>query len=689
MIKFLCSGRLGDFIHQLYSVKRICEERGEKAHIVVGGDEIGEAFNFSKPTPEAVEDLKDLLYSQDYIQEIEAYSGQDEASFDYFPARYRDCPLLWKSCWTSIHNHFFNLPSEYNYGPWLKVVPDPMMEGKIVIHRARKVNTQGYPDRCTDIIDWDHLIQNNDCVFIGFETWQYDLFVQEISPESISKLKFIVYDSILEFCRAIAGSKMFIGNQSSPLAMAQALDVLRLGELSNGDSVHYVGEEEYFPKMNWVSDSHSNWILGGISDKVNLKLSMKNKEQIDEEIEKLSPFKLIPMEDSNKTTKKPTLCLATVCKNEEKCIERLLESVHKFIDYWVIVDTGSTDRTCEIIEEYFKRKGIPGELHHDEWVSMGHNKTRMMAYAKGKTDYVIHIDADDYMVGHLEKEDLREGNNAFFLRVLRGGTEYKTWVVFDNSVSWRFIGVAHTLIKCVEIPNFQTLDLSEKPYHMVSVLSGGARSNDPEKYYKDALNLQKQFFDTLLDDPEDLNIRSVFYTAQSYLDCGRTEDALRWYRLYTKMSDVWIEEKFESHMRIAKCMMELGWDLNKIISQMTIAIEMFPDRAEPLYHLGKYCNNLRESDLAYKYLSEAMTKSLEDVQKKYVLFIDHYTYGSSLKDELSIACYWTGRYQEGYKHLMEILEAEDFSGHRERLLENKRHFQNMMGDSIHKIPTSN
>ena len=108
MIRFLCSGRLGDFIHQLYSVRRICEERGEKAHIVVGGDEIREASNFSKPTPEAVEDLKELLYLQDYIQEIEAYSGQDLNSFDYSPGKYDECPLLWKACWTAIHNEFFN-----------------------------------------------------------------------------------------------------------------------------------------------------------------------------------------------------------------------------------------------------------------------------------------------------------------------------------------------------------------------------------------------------------------------------------------------------------------------------------------------------------------------------------------------------------------------------------------------------
>lgn len=706
MIRFLCSGRLGDFIHQLYSVRRICEERGEKAHIVIGGDDIGEAMNFSKPIQDAVEDLKDLLYAQDYIQEVEAYSGQDEKLFDYFPCKYRNSSLLWKSCWTSIHNEFFNFYDNYHYTPWLKVDPDPKMNGKIVIHRARKVNPHGYPDRCTDIIDWNHLIQNNECVFIGFETWQYDLFIQEITPGSVAKLKFIVYDSILEFCRAIAGSKLFIGNQSSPLAMAQALDIPRLGELSNLDSVHYVGEEKYFPMMNWVSDVHTPWVIDGISEVADLKLNIFTNEPINLEFEdgkileyrSSLPFpsdkntsfsgaqwKGIPNqveEPTEKIIKKPTICLATVCKNEEKCIEKLLESVHELIDYWVIVDTGSTDRTCEIIEEYFKKKGIPGELHHDEWVSMGHNKTRMMEYAKGKSDYLIHVDADDYIMGTVKKEDLKQGYSAFFFSVHRGESKYKTWVVFDNSLTWKFTGAAHTFIKCVDNPNFQTLDLSEKPYYMVSEQTGGGRSIDPDKYYKDALLLQKQFFDTLLDDPDELNTRSVFYTAQSYFDCGRMEDSLRWYRLYTKMSDdcplMWIEEKFESHMRIAICMMYLKWDLNKIIAQMSIAIEMFKDRAEPLFHLGRYCNNIKEFNLAYRYLSQAKNKSLEEVQKKYILFVDIGKYGDFVKDELSVACYWTARYKEGYKILMEIIESKNPNLDFSRILENKKHFENMM-----------
>ena len=106
---------------------------------------------------------------------------------------------------------------------------------------------------------------------------------------------------------------------------------------------------------------------------------------------------------------------------------------------------------------------------------------------------------------------------------------------------------------------------------------------------------------------------------------------------------------------------------------------MFPDRAEPLYHLGIYCNNAKEFDRAYKYLSQAKDKSLEEVQKKYSLFVDIHTYGDFVKDELSVACYWTGRYREGYKYLTEIIEAKNPNLDMGRILENEKHFQNMMG----------
>ena len=48
-----------------------------------------------------------------------------------------------------------------------------------------------------------------------------------------------------------------------------------------------------------------------------------------------------------------------------------IDSVYKIIDYWVIVDTGSTDNTKEIIKNYFNDKNISGELHEKKFVNFG------------------------------------------------------------------------------------------------------------------------------------------------------------------------------------------------------------------------------------------------------------------------------------------------------------------------------
>ena len=40
-----------------------------------------------------------------------------------------------------------------------------------------------------------------------------------------------------------------------------------------------------------------------------------------------------------------------IVKNESAVIKRCLDSVKEIIDYWVIIDTGSTDDTKEIIQD--------------------------------------------------------------------------------------------------------------------------------------------------------------------------------------------------------------------------------------------------------------------------------------------------------------------------------------------------
>lgn len=92
--------------------------------------------------------------------------------------------------------------------------------------------------------------------------------------------------------------------------------------------------------------------------------------------------------------------------------------------------------------------------------------------------------------------------------------------------------------------------------------------------------------------------------------------------------------------------------------------------------MGKYLNDVNKNELAYEYLKQAESCNYEEVTKKYILFINKFNYGKYIKDELSVSCYWTNRGEEGYKILLDILFDVDFNEHRERLLQNKKHYQN-------------
>ncbi len=422
----------------------------------------------------------------------------------------------------------------------------------------------------------------------------------------------------------------------------------------------------------------------GVS-RISLALYYYTKENPDTDENNVTSavWKDVPSETKQITPTKvikdgPTMCFATMCKNEEHCIQNTLESVYKHIDYWVICDTGSTDRTCEIVKNFFEEKGIPGELHVDEWVGFDHNKSLMMERAKDKTDYVLHLDADDLLINGLDfgKNDI--GDDAYFMNVTRGTLKWMALIIFNNRLTWKFCGVAHTTIKCKEKESFTTKDISNRNSY-VSGEGIGSRAFDPKKFLYDAEKLKKQFFDTLLSDPDDLNSRSAFYTGQSYQDYGMLEEAIKWYRLYTKLDVTWFEEIFECNMRIAYCMMKLNYKLSDIESQMSLAINIEPDRAEPYHFMGKHCNEIGEYEKAYNYLRAAKSRDYKSVKEKYRLFIQETMYGIYNNDELSVACFWSDRFDEGYKYLLEILNDERFSSSKDRLLTNQKHFQDRMG----------
>ena len=57
-------------------------------------------------------------------------------------------------------------------------------------------------------------------------------------------------------------------------------------------------------------------------------------------------------------------------QNESRIMERCLNATKSIVDFVSICDTGSTDNTPEIIENWCKENEIPGTVHHEPFKTL-------------------------------------------------------------------------------------------------------------------------------------------------------------------------------------------------------------------------------------------------------------------------------------------------------------------------------
>jgi glycosyltransferase involved in cell wall biosynthesis len=89
-----------------------------------------------------------------------------------------------------------------------------------------------------------------------------------------------------------------------------------------------------------------------------------------------------------------------ICKNEEACIGKCLSSLEGLAEI-VVVDSGSTDGTLAIVED-FSRRGSPIRLIHQPW--LGYARQKQFALDQASSPWVLSIDADEWLDDDLRTE---------------------------------------------------------------------------------------------------------------------------------------------------------------------------------------------------------------------------------------------------------------------------------------------
>jgi glycosyltransferase involved in cell wall biosynthesis len=337
--------------------------------------------------------------------------------------------------------------------------------------------------------------------------------------------------------------------------------------------------------------------------------------------------------------KRKKIVLSMIVKNETHIIKECFDSLYKYIDYWVICDTGSTDGTQELIKNYFAEKGIPGELHQHEWQDFATNRTAALNLCNGKGDYAWMIDADDYLVGDIQFPHHLDFD-GYSIRIKRGTFEWWRNQIFRTGIGWCYEGVLHEYAHC---PNKRDLSLAKLDYlgyHVEARTEGGARNKGitpTEKYSKDAIVLEK----ALEKDP--LNSRYQFYLAQSYFDSQQWEKSFDAYDKRAKMGG-WEEEVYYSLFRMAiiAMMQQKPWE--QVLNLFLGAYNFRPCRAEPLYHISRIYRLNGYPRIGYIYAKAGLAIP----QPKYdILFISQDTYDWLLLDELASTAYYVHQFEEG------------------------------------------
>ncbi len=85
------------------------------------------------------------------------------------------------------------------------------------------------------------------------------------------------------------------------------------------------------------------------------------------------------------------LALCMIVRDEEKVMQRVLESAAPGFDEVVVVDTGSRDRTCEIAASFPRTTVIDFEWRDD------FSEARNFAFERSRSEWMMWMDADDLL----------------------------------------------------------------------------------------------------------------------------------------------------------------------------------------------------------------------------------------------------------------------------------------------------
>ena len=363
------------------------------------------------------------------------------------------------------------------------------------------------------------------------------------------------------------------------------------------------------------------------------------------------------------------LILTQIMKNEAHVAERMLNSIKSIVDGIVVIDTGSTDDSVNLVRSWGEKNSIETYVFERSFDNFENSRNFSFEKARevflgkndGHTYYNFWLDFDEQIVVDSKFNKQGIDKDLYMFNTYIGNMKYTRNELCRLDKPFKFYGPVHEFI-ISENPNI-TSGLMEGLTVRVQMDGGSWKGNIPDKYKKHAAILEDYI------DNKDRNSRWVFYTAQSYHDSASIPDnrmeneerlrrALKYYKERIGRSDGYEEERFYSQFRVGTIKKALEFPWTEVHQELLKAYSMDPLRAESIKAIIDYYLTVGEWNMAFLYTKFAKENFHgKNPYPTRLLFVDESLYVWRFLEVHAAACFYTGRKDEGKIAYKELLDA--------------------------------
>lgn len=294
-----------------------------------------------------------------------------------------------------------------------------------------------------------------------------------------------------------------------------------------------------------------------------------------------------------------SISLCMIVKNEEDVIGRCLASVQDLVDEIIVVDTGSTDRTKEIVRSYTDK------VYDFTWID-DFAAARNESFSHATKDYVMWLDADDIL-----KEADREGlrrlketlNPAIDVVMMRYNAgfdqhgnptlSYYRERLLRREKGFLWFGAIHEAIT----PAGNIL------YSEIAVTHSKLHPTDPDRN----INI----FRKLIASGEKLSARHQFYYARELYYHAEYDEAIRWFTKFLDDGEGWIENNISACLDLAQCYLQTN-RTNRAMQALARSFVYDTPRAEICCALGSVFMTQNQHQQAIYWYETAASCSLPE-----------------------------------------------------------------------------